>query len=251
MLIRYCSDLHTEFSDFDMPFDYNGEDVLVLAGDITVKNRNDWVLKQAEVFPNIVLVDGNHEYYGGRIDKVQRINHEQFSNHSNIHYGNNTSVTIDGVTFHLTTLWTDMNKGCPMTVSVVGSSMNDYRQIQYYNTLNGAYYKFGPRDAMREHMVAKQYLLDNVKEGDVVVTHMAPTFLSIHDDYKHDRYMNGGYVSDLSELILDTKPALWINGHIHNTTCYKVGDTIVTSNPRGYVGVEENPDFDLYATVEI
>lgn len=249
MRIRYCSDLHTEFSDFDMPFQYNGENVLVLAGDITVRNRNDWVLKQAEVFPHIVLVDGNHEYYGRRIDKVERINLEQFGDYPNIHYGNNTSVTIDGVTFHMAVLWTDMNKGDPLTVSEVGMRMNDYRQIQYH--YNGNYYKFGPRDAMREHMVSKLYLMDNVKEGDVVVTHMAPSYMSIHDDYKHDLRMNGGYASDLSDLMLDNKPALWFHGHIHNTCDYMVGDTRVLCNPRGYSGIEENPDFDPNKTVEV
>jgi len=250
MRIRYCSDLHLEFSGLTMDFPYNGEDVLVLPGDVTVRNYDDWIKEQADVFPNVVVIHGNHEYYGRRIDKVDRIARENYSKYQNLHFLQNESVTLDGVTFHGTTLWTDMNKGCPMTVSVVGSIMKDYRQISYHNP-NGSYHKFGPKDAMREHMVAKQYLLDNVKEGDVVVTHMAPTFLSIHEMYKHDPYMNGGYASDLSELILDTKPSLFFHGHVHNTFDYMVGDTRVLCNPRGYSGVEENPDFDLYATVEI
>ncbi len=251
MIIRYCSDLHLEFSNNTMDLPYKGEDVLVLAGDITVKNDVDWIIKQSTFFPHVVYIDGNHEYYNGRIDKVQRINAEKFADYDNIHYGNNESVTIDGVTFHISVLWTDFNKANPISMSVVENAMNDYRIISYHDRTNDSYHKFSTRDALREHYVSKVFLTGAVKEGDVVVTHMAPTMQSIHQNYRADPHMNGGYASDLSDLILDNKPALWFHGHVHNTFDYLVGDTRVLCNPRGYVGHEENPAFDLTATVEI
>lgn len=257
MRIRYFSDIHLEFDAFSDDFhgalrgnDKYDADVLVLAGDVTVKNDVRWIDLMAARYPHIVYVFGNHEYYGGRIDKVERVTREKLAHLDNVHVLQNESVTLNGITFHGTTLWTDCNKGDPLTMDTLRLRMNDYRRINYHNP-NGSYHRFRPHNAMTEHLVAKLYLLDNVKKGDVVVTHMAPTFFSIHEQYKHDLKMNGGYASDLSELILDTQPALWVHGHIHNNSDYMVGDTRVLCNPRGYRGVEENADFDLYATIEI
>jgi Icc-related predicted phosphoesterase len=64
-------------------------------------------------------------------------------------------------------------------------------------------------------------------------------------------HVNGAYASDLSELILDTQPAVWFHGHVHNSFDYLVGDTIVLCNPRGYV--DQNPTFNpgLYWQTEV
>lgn len=47
----------------------------------------------------------------------------------------------------------------------------------------------------------------------------------------------------------DTAPELWIHGHVHAKQDYRVGDTRVIANPRGYPdrrgpGGRENPHFD-------
>jgi Icc-related predicted phosphoesterase len=91
------------------------------------------------------------------------------------------------------------------------------------------------------------FLQENVKEGDIVVTHMAPSFLSVHEKYKNDMNINGSYASDLSELILDTKPELWFHGHMHDSFDYTIGNTRILCNPRGYVGEELNAAFEYNA----
>ena len=55
--------------------------------------------------------------------------------------------------------------------------------------------------------------------------------------------MNGGYASDLSELILDNPQIkLWTAGHMHHSYRYHIGDTLVACNPRGYIGYETCAD---------
>jgi hypothetical protein len=77
----------------------------------------------------------------------------------------------------------------------------------------------------------------------VVVTHHAPSKLSIKPKYQHDQLMNGGYSSDLSEFILDhPEIRVWTHGHTHDTFDYTVGDTRVLCNPRGYAGYEERAE---------
>jgi Icc-related predicted phosphoesterase len=262
MRIYYMSDLHLEF-DVDSLYFYNtlrvrgrhqySHDVLVLAGDISVKTDVEFIKLSSNKFKYVVVVFGNHEYYHGRIDKVEQITRASLSDCKNVHILQNESVTLDGVSFHGTTLWTDMNKGNPTTQNIVNGGINDFRLIKYKN-LAGAFYKFGAKDAIKEHMIAKQFLADNIKKGDVVVTHMAPTYLSIHEKYKNDMHLNGAYASDLSELILDTQPAVWFHGHVHNSFDYQVGDTRVLCNPRGYSNsADQNLIFnpELYWQTEI
>jgi Icc-related predicted phosphoesterase len=74
----------------------------------------------------------------------------------------------------------------------------------------------------------------------VVVTHHAPTTLSIGAMYKHDTLMNGAFASDLTDFILDRPQIkLWTHGHMHNVSDYMIGDTRVVCNPRGYIGHEQ------------
>jgi hypothetical protein len=86
----------------------------------------------------------------------------------------------------------------------------------------------------------------------VVVTHHAPTTLSIAEWFKHDTLMNGAFASDLTDFILDRPQIkLWTHGHMHNVSDYMIGDTRVVCNPRGYVGYEEGPKNFEIKVVEI
>jgi hypothetical protein len=80
----------------------------------------------------------------------------------------------------------------------------------------------------------------------VICTHHAPTFQSVHEHYRHDTLMNGGYASDLSEFILDNENVLfWTHGHMHDPSDYMVGQCRVICNPRGYYGHEQQAqEFD-------
>ncbi|WP_316229062.1 hypothetical protein [Bradyrhizobium sp. SZCCHNR1070] len=53
----------------------------------------------------------------------------------------------------------------------------------------------------------------------------------------------------MSRLILATRPALWIHGHIHPPSDYYVGATRVVCNPHCYG--RENPAFDPGITVTL
>ena len=242
MKINYINDIHLEFGA--LPENPSGDDVLILAGDVTVKNRVEWINEIANNFKHVVYVLGNHEFYRQNLDKTYHKTKEQLAD--NVYLLQNESVTLDGITFHGTTLWSDFEKGNPMSYLACNGSMNDFRLIR----ADGGKSRFTPQRAHTEHNVAKLFLSDNIKKDDVVVTHFAPTFQSIGEDYKGSE-LNGAYASDLSDLILKSKPALWFHGHLHNTSDYTVGNTRVLCNPRGYVGHEMNSDFDVHKFVEI
>jgi Icc-related predicted phosphoesterase len=269
--IALCSDLHLEFDDINLKNTENA-DVLILSGDICVAHslhdhpvdganppqdamkpgRNqqaavryrDFFSRVNDEFPNTVLVTGNHEGYHGRYPDFYDWIREEMTRYPNIHFLEQDKVEIDGYTFVGGTLWTDMNKQDPTTEYMIESMMNDFRVIR--NSQNN-YRRFSATDAVRRHLDTVHYI-KTVVDSDpdkkyVVVGHHAPSFLSVHEKYKHDRIMNGGYASDLSEVMLDRPQIkLWTLGHMHDPHSYYIGETFVVCNPRGYSGHDVEAD---------
>lgn len=246
MKINYMSDIHTEF---ESPLILTGEggaqtsggDILVLAGDIAVKAETSWVRDAAVKYDDVILINGNHEFYHGDISKI----HHQIAKHlpDNVHYLECDSVTIGDQRFLGTTLWGGYH--LPYSMQAANRGMNDHRIIR----IQGG--KFTAEEAKQVHMNSLHWLNQNIQEGDIVVTHHAPSVQSIDMNRYGDIPLNAAYYDNLEELILETKPAIWIHGHVHHSLDYMIGDTRVLCNPRGYVGYEENPNFDVNATVEV
>jgi Icc-related predicted phosphoesterase len=103
-----------------------------------------------------------------------------------------------------------------------------------------------PQYVLEAHKTAFEAFSEMVKGSGsvIVVSHHAPTFFSVPEEFKHDSFGNGLYCSDLSEFILDSPQIKkWIHGHIHDTIQYPVGDDCeVLANPRGYMGLETLPN---------
>ena len=66
MKLNFINDIHLEFGA--LPENPSGSDVLVLAGDVTIKNRVDWINEIANNFKHVVYVLGNHEFYHQNLD---------------------------------------------------------------------------------------------------------------------------------------------------------------------------------------
>lgn len=232
MNIRYMSDLHMEFSfRTNIP---NG-DILILAGDITDGKLSGLSALRdlCEKFNHVIMVMGNHEHYRTRYDKTYGALKKALP--ENVILLENESVEIDGQRFIGCSLWSYLGEVDRYLARI---RMNDYRSIKIYN--KGVYRKLNPTDTVRTHMQSALYLEENIKEGDIVITHHAPSFQSCNPDYDG----NTAYATDLSDIILENKPAYWIHGHLHEPVDYMIGNTKVTSNPHGYTGHENTHKFD-------
>ena len=280
MKIQLVSDLHLEFEDVNIKNESNA-DVLILSGDILVADdlRNqpadlsladipdegygrarralryrDFFLRVSFQFKHVIYVMGNHEHYHGKFDKSAGIIRETigYLNIHNIHLLDRDIKEIDGVHFVGGTMWTDCNKGDPMTQYHLEHCMTDFRVIRIAGE---NFKKFLPMRTVMEFTKTRDYfktVIKNLpKDAKIVVcSHHAPSHLSIHEIYKNDTLMNGGYSSDLSEFILDhPQIKLWTHGHMHNNFDYMIGDTRVVCNPKGYPG--ENGDFENNLILEI
>jgi Icc-related predicted phosphoesterase len=280
MKIQLVSDLHLEFEDVNIKNESNA-DVLILSGDILVADdlRNqpadlsladipdegygrarralryrDFFLRVSFQFKHVIYIMGNHEHYHGKFDKSAGIIRETigYLNIHNIHLLDRDIKEIDGVHFVGGTMWTDCNKGDPMTQYHLEHCMTDFRVIRIAGE---NFKKFLPMRTVMEFTKTRDYfktVIENLpKDAKIVVcSHHAPSHLSIHEIYKNDTLMNGGYSSDLSEFILDhPQIKLWTHGHMHNNFDYMIGDTRVVCNPKGYPG--ENGDFENNLILEI
>jgi len=262
MKINLVSDMHLNFADVELP----GGDVLIMAGDIMEAGhfrradnaKKDTFLADryrrflAEEMPKyrkVIYIMGNHEHYNNSYDDTpDRLRREL---PDNVHFLEQESVQIDDVWFFGATFWTDMNKGNPTSMQVIKQSMSDFKVIKFghgikMDSLYGdSYYtnSFTPAYAasvFKDTVGKLRVFLDEHKDDKVVVvSHHAPTSLSIDPMYKDDHHMNGAYYSDLSNLILDNPQIkTWVHGHMHNQSNYMVGSTRVLTNPRGYAGYE-------------
>jgi predicted phosphodiesterase len=275
MRVAVCSDLHLEFQDINLQ-NTEGADVLILSGDILVAedlhqhpemtygmysqvNLQDLGRRQASAqrfrdflkrcsfqFPHVVYVAGNHEFYHGKWKATLQYLRDECAKFNNVYFLENDVKVIDDTTFIGATLWTDMNKGDPLTLHAINDMMNDFRIIR--NDEHG-YTKLRPAHAMYRHQQTISYLkavLPDMKDRKVVfVGHHAPSKQSTHPKYVKDYLMNGGYSSDLSEFILDhPEIKLWTHGHTHDPFDYMIGETRIFCNPRGYGG--HDPQADLF-----
>lgn len=261
MKVGLVSDLHINVQDIELP----GGDVLIVAGDTLEighlrlaenTGRNVFLADRYRRFINeefakynrVIYICGNHEYYHGYYDTSRNALKAELP--SNVHFLENESVELDGVHFWGATMWTNMHGGNPLTMETVQNGLNDFRLIKFEHShqKNGYWTsRFTVHDAIREYNYSvqqlKSFLADHQDDKVVVVTHHAPSALSVNPKYKEDYHLNGGYHNHLEDLIMDnTQIKYWVHGHMHDPVDYTIGETRVLANPRGYAGYEHNAE---------
>jgi len=249
MKIALCSDLHLEFGDIFLKNTENA-DVLILSGDIMIAEFlrktteagirfRDFLSRVSFEFPHVIYVAGNHEFYHGKWNQTIEALRDECVKYENIYFLECDTKVIKDITFIGGTLWTDCNKGDPLTLHGLTQCMSDFNIIK---NDEAGYTKLRPIHTVHRHDKTKKYIkhtLDNTEGKVVVVGHHAPSSLSVHERYIGNTIINSGYYSDLSEFILDhPKIVLWTHGHMHDPWDYMIGYTRVVCNPRGYVGHE-------------
>lgn len=244
------SDLHLESDaqQYRPVVVQNEQDInLMLPGDICEIDKLNKIaafLEDMSVrFKNVVYVLGNHEFYNGHlirsVDKLK----ERVKDLKNVHILVNDCVNIDGVNVIGATLWTNFNKGDPMAMWDAERNMRDYKKIKI-----GNYSRLKANDVLGQHIKSlayiRQKLVEFAGQRNIVMSHHAPTVLSISSDHRNDP-LNPAYVSELSEFIYEHNPSVWIHGHVHQSFDYDMHGCRVICNPRGYawMGKPENPGF--------
>lgn len=268
MKIAYCSDLHLEMStaDFILTNDQSA-DILVLAGDIVPINllANDRLDRQvgrffnrvSQEFPHVLWVMGNHEFYNGDLGWSTTVAEDKLEHLENVTILDEDTKIIDDITFFGSTLWTDFDNRDPIHMYDAEQMMNDYRLISNSKRLVEFKDSTGNRlmrpsrltaaDTADDHARAVDQLkqVADTNERVVVISHHAPSRQSVHDQYRNHR-LNSAYCNNLDSLI-EQHPSieLFFHGHVHQVFDYRIGNTRVLCNPRGYPMEETYSNFQL------
>lgn len=219
----------------DVPHDR----VIFIAGDIS-NLEYDWIdfLTAIRFYTDdlIFLVMGNHDYYGGTLDN-NRIDLIRGGLPHGAFLLENNHFKMDGVHVLGCTLWTDFCRntwGHPI--------QNDQDNIL---AMDGS--SISVDDFIKKHNDSVSWLsheMDKIrasKEGGriAIITHHLPIFLDGRKDGDKGHW-DCNYSSNLSRMIEEYQPDLWVHGHSHTAHDTMINQTKVASNPIGYDD-EDNP----------
>jgi len=266
--VRPLSDLHLEYhadggKEFIRSLRTDG-DVLVLAGDIArmdVGIERTLARFRAQFSCPIVLVHGNHEFHKSNRNTIVRATRNAVSQIRGVHWLDSDLIEIDGQRILGTPLWFGRSPAplYPVVstdeewqrgfIRAVGKDQHGKTAVLDDTQADFEFIEDFHQWVYDENERAIRFLDENLREGDIVVSHYLPSRQSTPPRF--DRALsNCWFVSNVEPLILDRKPALWIHGHTHDSVDYRIGTTRVVCNPMGYAG-HENVAFDDTMLVEV
>jgi predicted phosphohydrolase len=252
MNLQYCSDLHLEFPENKAllkakPLIPVG-DILLLAGDIVpfavMEKYNDFFDYVSDNFEFTYWIPGNHEYYYS--DAAQRSGAFIENIRSNVFLLNNQAIFHQNTRFLFSTLWSKIR---PAYQFQIERGMSDFHVIKY----NG--YRFSVDHFNQLHSDCMNFIQPQLEQPfagkTIVVTHHMPTFMNYPPKFKGD-ILNEAFAVELTDLIVLSKPAYWIYGHLHgNIPPFKIGETKLIANQLGYVKYNEHTAFSTNVSIDL
>lgn len=241
--IRLVSDIHLEFENYEIePLPEDLETVLCLPGDIGLfkhKAFEEWMRRTCPRFHTVLHVAGNHEYYGSSLTNGLSKFKTKLADVSNFYSLDRDTFVVDDILFIGATLWTNFHNGDPIAMMNAESRMSDYKQIRIGPSTQPYKRKIRATDTSYDNIHSRDYIehvledISHTYRAVVVMTHHGPSYQSIAYSFK-DSGLNDAYVNDLDDMILEYQPNFWFHGHIHSSMDYKIGETHVVANPKGY-----------------
>lgn len=239
--LKVASDLHLELYSterarelLERRFGQNdGATAIVLAGDVGVPTGRPRRAFEVALeffsarYPSVLFVPGNHEFYwtsaAAGLEKIRKF----VRRHPKV------TLLEPGVVAR----WGDRR--------VVGATLW-FRKRRGYQRLAGLYPDFAAiadfvpwvHEQNSAHIA---WLNEAVREGDIVVTHHLPAPESVAPRFRGDA-LSTFFLCDMTPLIEERRPALWVHGHTHDPCRYTVAATTVLCNPLGYPREVRRPD---------
>jgi Icc-related predicted phosphoesterase len=234
MRIQVLSDLHTEDYEFPVEFlsgghvQFPGVDVLALCGDIvTVDCQGSEEIRRVFEFlsrqaGHVLFVAGNQEYWGtpvkpGTAERTERVLGSSIDKLPNVRYLNNDEVIVSGVRFIGGTMWFPYD-------SLNQLSEKHWADFEDITGLSKWSYEYNR---------AFSELADKATPETIVMTHHLPNLRSVAPHFRASD-MTRFFLSDASRIITERKPRLWLHGHTHHSSDYRLEETRVVCNPFGY-----------------
>jgi hypothetical protein len=243
--LQYASDLHLEFlrgNPAALERLISGVErlapTLILAGDIGNPFQPEYarfVGAMAERFERVLLVAGNHEFYGNAIAPTLLRIEEVCSDWPNVVFLNNSVWEAGPVRFFGGTMWSRISDSEKAEVRAI---MNDFARIR----------DFGLDEYESEHVAFTEALSAELERSHsplVVVSHYLPSFRLIHPKYLGSS-INSAFATEMA-VADDARISAWFYGHTHTG---RDGPRFFC-NPIGYPGENFRPSLNRVAEIPL
>lgn len=245
-----------------------GVKLVLLAGDVGVGARQTMAYCRAVseyLDCPVITVPGNHEAYGHDLEKViaEMRDLSGLMPGSEVWALENERLEIEVAGQRLAilgaVLWTDYQLYGPNRVDAAiieaAGSLNDHVRIR----LRGN--ELHPFHCRCLHDVSRKFLARELAKARrespdvpvIVLTHHAPVPEAIPPQYRGG-LLSAAFASDLTAEIAGGElqgAALWCCGHTHHSFRQQVGETLIVSSQRGYVGSERGADSYMPAIIDL
>jgi predicted phosphodiesterase len=253
------SDIHADVNNgYRLPKQRPECDAVIIAGDMCEgAERAIKVIGAAKFGVPVIYVAGNHDFYRTSVTSEIERAREAAAKFDRVHFLERDRVILRKGTREVqvlgATLWTDYRLDGEAdqwaAMERASAGLNDHKYIR------NAGRRWRPKDALADHEQSAAWLKTMIDARKpcgttVVVTHHAPSRRSIAPEYVRNA-LNSAYASNLD--LLASRADLWVHGHIHAKSDYKIDDCRVIANPLGYTNWlgNESADFDPSLVIEV
>lgn len=248
MRVQLLSDIHIPFWEKrGHSFDKLVEDiqtdarVLVIAGDAQFTHLEDQLRRLAQAYRSVVYVPGNHEFYDSRIADGLRS-----------FYAVEKKLVDEGFDVWMPRAGMTQTYGGIRFIGGIGwqpyagTEHPSARWIGDHHYIGDFRY-----EAQRQFNDLHDYLCEELKEGDFVVTHHTPSYQSCAEEFLDSDCNRWFHTPEFEHLLGERHPLIWNHGHTHAPFDYRhqPSGVRVICNPRGYPG--EGVDFNPRLVVDI
>ena len=232
------SDLHQEFvpSDQKELVTVPEADIIILAGDID--NGTDSVdYAESVAIKNdvpVILVAGNHEYYGHDLHTLKGQLQERANQTPNVFFLERNRIDLKGVRFLGCTLWSSFDlfeENTAHAQQIAEKRISDFQSIHVGSRLITA------ADQMDENKACLQWLENELASPfsgpTVVITHFAPVPECIEPKWVGSE-LAPYFINRLNDMIWKWQPDYWLYGHTHSNINQLLGKTRIMANQKGH-----------------
>lgn len=239
---------------FNHQYDPEGEDVVILAGDIHTRGRHEELLMQIPINIPVLMVMGNHESYRGVYEDALNSLRSLEERYPNFKLLDKQSTTINGVEFFGGMMCTDFrlqgDSNQDLAEAMASRGINDfYASEKRLGDGTRLWTTQDHKDEFKQFCESLSFWLRETEgKKRVVVSHFVPHETCIHPRWRDASNLLNPYFTANMDRYLGWE-GLWLFGHTHDSADVMVGDTRLVCNPKGYG--TENAHYDPNLILEI